>query len=142
MKSAKKNYRKAVNLLSDRWTDLDSAELRLLLNARIGGPGQYDGLADNPNKLYLPLARSSCRIALTFRGNKIVAIEPGAAFDLAEWERISEEIEKTIRPGSLQIGREYSFSSYRVQGSWRGDRSGVQILSPPDDAPRSGADRL
>ena len=37
----------------------------------------------------------------------------------------------------MKVGREYSFSSFRVSGSWRGERSGVQILPPPDDAPRA-----
>ena len=44
------------NLLSETWTNLDSSELSLLLNMRIGGPGQYDGRSNNSNKLYLPLA--------------------------------------------------------------------------------------
>ena len=125
------------NLLDETWTDLDSSELRLLLDKRIGGPGQYDRRANNPNKLYLPLARSSCRIELSFRGKNIVAIEPGAAFDAAEWEGIREEIEKSILAGPMSVGREYSFSSFRVQGSWQGECSGVQILPPPDDAPRA-----
>ncbi len=86
---------------------------------------------------FLPLAGSSCRIVLTFSDKKIVAIEPGPAFDAAEWERVSEEIEKSIFAGPLKVGREYSFSSFRVPGWWRGDRSGVQILPPPDDAPRA-----
>jgi hypothetical protein len=125
------------NLLSEAWTSLDSHELRLLLDKRIGGPGQYDGRPNNPNKLYLPLAGSSCRIGLTFREKKIVALEPGPAFDAAEWKRVSEEIENSILAGPLRVGRDYSFSSFRVLGSWRGDRSGVQILPPPDDAPRA-----
>ena len=125
------------NLLSETWTNLDSYELRLLLNERIGGPGQYHDHSNNPTNFYLPLAGSSCRIGLTFRDNKIVAIEPGPAFDAAEWERVSEEIENSILMGPLNVGREYSFSSFRVAGSWRGDRSGVQILPPPDDAPRA-----
>ncbi len=124
------------NLLRKTWTDLDSFELRLLLNERIGGPGQYDSQSDS-DKFYLPLAGSSCRIQLTFLGNKIVAVEPGPAFNAAEWERLSEEIEKSILAGPTKVGREYSFSSFRVQGSWRGDRSGVQILPPPNDAPRA-----
>jgi hypothetical protein len=125
------------NLLRKTWTDLDSSELKLLLDARIGGPGQFDGRDDNPKQFYLPLGRESCRIALTYAGSKIVAIEPGPAFDPAEWERVSEEIEKSILTGPVKVGREYSFCSFRVVGSWRGDRSGVQILPPPGDAPRA-----
>jgi hypothetical protein len=125
------------NLLRKTWTDLDSSELRLLLDARIGGPGQFDGRDENPNKFYLPLARESCRIALTYAGSRVVAIEPSSAFDPAEWERLSEEIEKSLLTGPVKVGREYSFCSFRVVGSWRGDRSGVQILPPPGDAPRA-----
>lgn len=125
------------NLLSKTWTKLDSFELRLLLDEHIGGPGQYDGLPNNPHKLYLPLAGSSCRIGLSFRDKQIIAIEPGPAFDAAQWERVNEEIEKSLLAGPLKVGREYSFSSFRVLGSWLGARSGVQILPPPDDAPRT-----
>jgi hypothetical protein len=125
------------NLLLDGWIDLDSAELRLLLDKRIGGPGQYNRHSNNSNKLYLPLAGSSCRIVLTFEEQNIVAIEPGQAFDDSEWDRISEEIEDSILAGPMKVGRDYSFSSFRVPGSWRGERSGVQILPPPDDAPRA-----
>ena len=83
------------NLLNDRWTDLDSAELRLLLDKRIGGPGQYHDRPNNPNLLYLPLAGASCRIKLTFHDKKIVGVEAGPAFDVDEWQQISEEIEKS-----------------------------------------------
>ncbi len=123
------------NLLRDDWKELDSAELRILLNERIGRPGQYQNRLKNPNKFYLPLAGASCRIALTFNGNKIIRMEPGEAFDRSEWERVSAEIEKLIRAGPTKVGREFSFSSFRVTGSWRGEHSGIQILPPPDDAP-------
>lgn len=125
------------NLLRDSWTDLDSAELRLFLNKRVGGPGQYHDRSNNPNKLYLPFADSSCRIVLTFCPKKIVAIEPGPAFDASEWDRVSEEIEKSILAGPMKVGREYSFSSFRVLDSWQGERSGVQILPPSADTPRA-----
>jgi len=111
------------------------------LEARIGGPGQLDGHAENftkaKGKFYLPLAGESCRIVLIYKGSKIVAIEPGSAFDKVEWAQVSEEIEKSLLTGPVKVGREYSFCSFRVVGSWRGDRSGVQILPPPDDAPRA-----
>jgi hypothetical protein len=125
------------NLLRAEWTDVDSAELRLLLDKRIGGPGQYHGRSHHPDELYLPLAGSSCRIRLTFRGRQTVAIDPGPAFDAAEWGQVSEDIEKSILTGPLKVGREYSFSSFRVPGSWRGQCSGVQIIPPPAEAPRA-----
>jgi hypothetical protein len=128
------------NLLRETWTNLDSSELRLLLDMRIGGPGQYDGSSTSPDKLYLPLAGSSCRIELGYRDKKIITISQGPAFDTVQWERIGEEIEKSILAGPLKVGREYSFSSFRVLGSWRGDSSGVQILPPPDYAPRAPMD--
>jgi hypothetical protein len=123
------------NLLSKTWTNLDSFELRLLLDKRIERLGQ---LGEAPtNKLYLPCAGTSCRIVLLYRNKKIVAIEPGPAFDATEWRRISEEVDKSILTGPLKIGREWSFSTFRVLGSWQGDRSRVQILPPPDEAPRA-----
>jgi len=127
----------AEDLLSKTWTNLDSFELRLLLDQRIGGPGQYADRSNNPHRLHLPLAGSSCRIRLVFRGNRIVAIEPGPAFDPAEWQQVGDEIEESILAGPMKVGREYSFNSFRVAGSWRGDCSGVQILPPPDHAPRA-----
>jgi hypothetical protein len=123
------------NLLQTGWSDLHSAELRFILLERIGKPGQYDGRDSNPNAFYLPLAGASCRIKLTFSDSKqIVAIEPGPAFDAVAWQQVIEEIEKT---GPHRVGRDCSFSSFRVAGSWRGKRSGVQILPPPADAPRA-----
>ncbi|HBI42287.1 MAG TPA: hypothetical protein DDY78_05435 [Planctomycetales bacterium] len=123
------------DLLQTGWSDLDSGELRFILLERIGKPGQYDGRDSNPNSFYLPLAGSSCRIKLTFSDSKqILAIEPGPAFDAAQWKQVVEEIERT---GPHKVGRDCSFSSFRVAGSWRGKRSGVQILPPPADAPRA-----
>lgn len=124
------------NLLRDSWSDVDTYELRLLLENHFGSPGQYHDLTSFPNKLRVPLTDSSCWIVLTFSKEKrIVAIEPGPAFDAGEWDRISEEIDKSLFMGPMTVGREYSFSSFRVLGSWQGERSGVQILPPPDDAP-------
>ena len=128
------------NLLRDEWKDLDLGELMLLLYERIGRPGQYDDISSNPNKFYLPLARSSCRVSLTFREKSIVSIEPGEAFNAAEWMKLSKEIEESILAGPLKVGRDYSFSSFRVLGSWRGNHSGVQILPPPDHVPRANVE--
>ena len=127
------------NLLRDEWKDLDSGELMLFLYERIGRPGQYDDISSSANKFYLPSADFSCRVSLTFRGKKIVAIEPGEAFDAAEWMKLSKEIEESILAGPLKVGRDYSFNSFRVTGSWRGIISGVQNLPPPDHAPRTNA---
>src|SRR5438093_8987931 len=103
------------DLLQSGWTDIDSAELRFILLEHMGRPGQYDGRDSNPNTFYLPLAGSSCRIKLTFSDNKqIVAIEPGPAFDAAQWRQVVEEIERT---GPYKVGRDCSFSCYRVPGS-------------------------
>jgi hypothetical protein len=123
------------NLLSETWVDLDSDELRLLLRERFApGVGQYDG---DDGKLYLPRAGAQSRIALTYDGNEIVAVEPGEAFDATEWEKVSQEIERSILTGTPKTGRDYSFSSFPVQGSWLGRRSQVQILPAPGSAPRA-----
>ncbi len=44
--------------------------------------------------------------------------------------------------GSLRVGRDISFNAKGVEGCWRGERSGVQILPAPEKAPRAnqGAD--
>jgi len=122
------------NLLRGTWAGLNSDELRLLLGERFSpGHGQYDG---DDGKLYLPLAGPQSRIALTFVDNKITAIEPAQAFDGGEWERIGREIERAILAGTRKAGREYSFSTFPVRGSWRGRNSGLQILPAPNSAPR------
>jgi hypothetical protein len=121
------------NLLKSGWSDVDPGEIRCILYARIGEPGQYRDRANNPGKFYLPLADPTCRVELTYSKEKqLVAIEPGPAFDAAQWDEIVREIEST---GPIKVGRDCSFSSFRVAGSWQGPRSGVQILPPPSDAP-------
>src|SRR6266404_488460 len=102
------------NLLKNSWTGIDQGELRFILRHHIGQPGQDDDRRKNPNTFYLPLARASCQIKLTFDKKDIVAIEPGPAFDAAKWARVTEEIETS---GPLKIGRDCSFSSFRVLGS-------------------------
>jgi hypothetical protein len=122
------------NLLDLTWTDLDTGELRLLLRQRFdGGLGQIDG---DENRLHLPLAGAQSRIVLRYADGKIAAVEPGVAFNAAEWEGVRQEIERSLLAGLPKIGRYYSFSSIPVQGAWRGARSGVQILPAPKDAPR------
>jgi hypothetical protein len=113
--------------------------LRLLLEERIGCPGQYDG---DENIIHLPLARGQYRVSLTYKGAKIVAIEPEPAFDREEWGGICAEIEGPISMGPLKVGREISFNTKGVGGWWRGERSGVQILPAPEREPRAnvGAD--
>lgn len=125
----------AMNLLQTAWTQLDSHELRLLLDERIGGPGQYDDREANPQRIHLPLAGTDCRVTLTYSGQNIASVEPGQAFDQFQWEAIAEELATKVLAGPERIGREYSFCSYRVSGSWRGDRSGVQILPPHPESP-------
>ena len=128
----------APNLLKAAWFNLDSFELRLLLAERIGNSGQH--YEHSSEKLYLPLAGSHCRIVLAFRDKKIIALYPGPAFDTTEWEQIREEIEKSVLTGPLKLGRDYSFSSFRVKGWWYGERSGVRILPPPEHAPSSSVE--
>ena len=123
----------ATNLYQKGWDDLDAGELRLILLECIGRPGQYDGLPEDVNTFYLPLARDQCQVKLTFsRSKQIVAITPGPAFDAANWAQVVVEVERTT---PRKVGRDWSFSSFRVNGSWRGRRSGVQILPAPPTAP-------
>jgi hypothetical protein len=120
------------DLIRPSWTSSDSHELRILLHEYIGGPGQRDG---DPNQLHLPLAGPTCKVAVTFRDKRIVAIAPGQAYDPIEWENLAHRIEQSLSGGTTEFGRELSFSTFRVNGSWRGAASRVQILPPPDTAP-------
>ena len=120
------------NLLSGR--DLDSTELRILLHELIGG-GQAKLKLPNPNKFYLPEAGPNCRVVLTLKNKKVIAIEPGQAFDETQWQTINNEIDKSLLAGPTRIGRDFSFSGYRVIGSWRGENSGVQILPSAANVP-------
>lgn len=123
------------NLLREIWSQLDSYELRLLLDHRIGGPGQYEDRECNPHLIHLPLAGQECRVTLTYSDRTITSVEPGPAFDQFQWDAIAEEIETKILAGPERIGREFSFCSHHVLGSWRGERSGVQILPPHPESP-------
>lgn len=125
----------ATNLLSPNWGQLDSHELRILLANRIGQPGQYDDRKANSNRLYLPLAGAQCRVILTFCGREIATIEAGEGFDQSQWDLIVHEIETSVLTGPKVIGCEYSFAGHRVNGSWNGPHSGVQILPPHPESP-------
>src|SRR5690349_6474200 len=124
----------AGNLLPDRWLAFDQHELRILLDRHFGGPGQYDVGGANkliPNRLCLPLAGNECRIVLEFSPRKdnkerLCEIKAGPAFDSTAWKRIVEEVENSVEKGPIKIGRNYSFSKFRVAGSWQGRRSGLQ----------------
>jgi hypothetical protein len=121
------------DLITATWAAVDSAELRLLLAEVIGGPGQYDG--KSRTRLHLPLAGDRCRVTLDFKRGRIARITRGPAFEPSEWKRICAEVETDLLAGKPLIGREIAFASYRVKGSWRGERSGLQILPPPEGAP-------
>src|SRR5215217_8749914 len=130
------------NLFLDRWKGLDPHEVRLVLDKRFGGPGQYDSESAGAERLHLPRARSSCRVALDFdlKDNSVKAIKSGPAFDAAEWRQVSKEMDGLLGDGPLKIGRQFSFSSYRVPGTWRGKDSFVQIMPVPADAPQSSVE--
>jgi Apea-like HEPN len=124
-----------LNLLDQLPENVDRHELRALLGLRVGEPGQYDG--ESTTRLYLPLAREACRIVLVYDGKLLKGIEPGPAFNDTEWASIVEEVRFSIMDGLYKVGRDYSFVSYRVMGTWRGERSGVQILAADERAPRA-----
>jgi len=123
-----------INLLKAAWTDtVDPAELRLILLERFGRPGQY---VNDPQVFCLPLADSSCRLKVKFskKNKNIVHISPGPAFDSDQWDQAVVDIESTGTKRT--IGRDFSFTGFAVTGSWRGTRTGVQIIPPPPGAPR------
>jgi hypothetical protein len=127
---------KTRNLLAEVPAAVDLYELRDLLDLRIGGPGQYDG--ESRSRLYLPQARGACRVVLIYDKDSLSTlqrIEPGAAFDEVQWQEILTEVQTSLLSGPMKVGRDYCFSGRRVLGSWRGKKSGVQILPPPAGAP-------
>ena len=121
------------NLMQERWTGLDPGEFRLLLDEVFGGPGQYDGI--NKKCLHIPLGGGDARVALQFKGSRIVRITPGPSFDANQWVSFTDEVQTGLIDGPQKIARELSFAGQPVQGSWRGELSGVQILPPPRSAP-------
>jgi hypothetical protein len=122
------------SLFKPEWSALESDDLRTLLEYRIGGPGQSSG-EPGDHRFYLPLGGDACRVAIRFDGTTICAVEPGPAFDAQQWSEISAAIDalRTTKPN--KVGRDIAFSAFRVTGWWLGERSGVQILPPPPDAP-------
>lgn len=121
------------NLYKPSWDNIDQGEIRFILLQHIGHPGQYDGAAADPVPFYLPLAGDKCQVKLLFAGGKrLVAIEPGPAFDPVRWSKVECDV---ARSGIPMFGRDITFSSFRVVGSWRGKDSGIQILPAPVTAP-------
>jgi hypothetical protein len=123
------------NLILDSWKQVDPSELRILLDKFVGGPGQHE--TAETNKTYLPLGRDKCFVSLAFKGKRINCIERGPAFDQARWNDITDQIEGLLFGGRQRIVRWWTFNTYRVTGSWRGDKSGIQILPPLPDVPRA-----
>jgi hypothetical protein len=124
-------------LLEAEWADLNSAELLMFCRDRLHAFGQFDSQRGDKETIYFPEAREACEFAVTMDAGRVLRIKPGATFDAEKWDKIAEDIDKTLIAGTAKVGREYSFSAHRVLGSWRGSRSGVQILPPPPDAPRA-----
>jgi hypothetical protein len=120
------------NLLKSDWAALESDDLRVLLENRVGGPGQTHG---NDRRLFLPLAGSQCRLILSFDDNRISHVIKGPAFDAAQWSEISATLDALLTTPPDKFGKDIAFSAYRVTGWWRGEKSGVQILPPPYGAP-------
>lgn len=121
------------NLLKPEWAEIDSADLRLLLESRIGSPGQYTGESGD-HRLFLPLF-GTCRVILQFDGNRVSSIERGKKFDKDEWATVSADIDGLLATRPDKFGKDFAFSSYHVGGGWRGTRSGVQISPAPEGAP-------
>lgn len=126
------------NLLDEVPAGVDLYELRALLDLRIGGPGQYDG--ESKRRLYLPQARDACRVVLIYAKDSLATlqrIERGAAFDENQWHQVLKEVQDSLLSGPMRVGRDYCFSGRRVLGSWRGMKSGIQILPAPVGVPRA-----
>ena len=124
------------DLPRSEWVEINPDELRLLLEEHFGGCGQY---SRNFRELYLPAKGLTCQLTLLFHKEKdcILRMKQGPAFDLGAWQQIREKINNLTCMGPEKIGRQFSFSSFRVNGSWLGKHSQIQILPPPSKAPRT-----
>ena len=123
------------NLFLKTWENLDSNELRLLFNEKIGGAGQVNGGITEGAPFYLPMADDTCQIILKFKEKKIHSITQGKAFDGKIWSEISKQIDDLVNGGQSKVGRQISFSTKPVDGYWRGSNSNIQICPPPQHAP-------
>ena len=103
----------AENLLLPSWKNLDSNELRLLLNEKIGDNGQVDGDMAEHVPFYLPMAGDTCQIEIKYKNKKINSILQGKAFDLDKWSEISTLIEGLVSGGQRKVGRQICFSTKR-----------------------------
>lgn len=122
-----------MNLMKDAWATADASDLKLLLKKHFGGHGQYSN-ADR-RKLYLPAGGPTCQIEVTYGGRHIDRIERGVAFDKTAWTLVCARVDQSLLVRSARVGRDFSFSSFRVTGAWQGPRSRLQILPPPPEAP-------
>jgi hypothetical protein len=116
------------------WAGIDSSDLRMILENRIGGPGQYSGGVTEKGPLYLPVFESA-RVAIRFKGNRVSEILPASHFDEVQWKAVSADLDALGATAPDSFGRDFAFSSYRVTGWWHGEKSRVSILPPPDGAP-------
>ena len=123
------------SLFLKTWENLDSNELRLLFNEKIGGTGQVNGGITEGAPFYLPMADDTCQIILKFKEKKIHSITQGKAFDGEIWSEISKQIDNLVNGGQSKVGRQIGFSTKRVDGYWRGRNSNIQICPPPENAP-------
>ena len=72
------------------------------------------------------------KISIQYKRKKIHVITAEAAFDCDEWQKIAIQIEGALT-GSRQVyGRGICFSLHVTNGSWRGAKSGIQILPAPE----------
>ena len=108
------------DLFLKTWENLDSNELRLLFNEKIGGTGQVNGGINENAPFYLPMADDTCQIILKFKKKKINSISPGKSFNEKSWVEISQLIDGLVNGGQSKVGRQISFSTKRVDGYWRG----------------------
>jgi hypothetical protein len=113
----------------------DNHEFRLALEHYFGGPGQFFNRKEEPAKFGIPLADSTCKAVITFNKKGIESVERGPSCSPEEWESTFRSLVKSTNEGPVEVGREISFSSYRVNGAWRGEKTCVQILPPPPEAP-------
>lgn len=96
------------SLLKPEWASLEPDEFRVLLEDRIGGPGQITG----DSGFYLPLAGPNCQVVLQFEGTSISKVEAGPAFDAKQWEDLSSDIDRLLHSPPSKVGRNIALGEH------------------------------
>src|SRR5258708_6155663 len=115
--------------------DLDSGELRMLLDNQFGTPSIYE------KGLTYPGSTLEYALKLVHTGDVLKRLEPGPRFKESDLERLREAVQRELvdSPGQT-IARSVALSApWPVVGSFRATSGNFQLLPAPESAPRPPA---